>query len=181
MAAAVAVPLTPAAADPCTAAPGLRELRGAARKHAGLLEIPRWRGRARTAALLPYLSLRAARALDWDDTALTRASAPEVDHQVVLEARMTWRLDRLLYEPAEPRLHGVEHAAVKARAALDAEVTTLYFRWRRARLELDRAARAADADDDAAEPRLALDVEEALAQLDARTGGWLTARTECGR
>jgi hypothetical protein len=179
----VTLALAPAAAaEPCRAPP-LRRVQAAARRAAGLDELPRWRGRARAAALLPYLSLRAGRTLDWDDTALTRATEPEVDHQVVLEARMTWRLDRLLYEPAEPRLLEAERAVARARAALDAEVTTLYFRWRRAELAREPApdAEVGDAGDGAAVRRVELDADEALAQLDARTGGWLATEWGCAR
>ena len=44
----------PAHADPC---PSLSSLRRAARDHAGLDTLPTWRGRARTAALLPMVTL----------------------------------------------------------------------------------------------------------------------------
>lgn len=147
----------PAHADPC---PSLSSLRRNARDHAGLDTLPNWRGRARSAALLPMVTVRAARGLDWDDPT-------DVDHNVIYEARLTWRLDRLLYEPAEPRLHGVEREVHRARAAVDAEVTRLYFRWRRARL----AAR------DGGETEM-LDVEEAWAELDGLSGGALT-RARC--
>jgi len=160
-----------AAAAPCAiqieGQPSLVELRRVARTRAGLAEVPHWRGRARTAALLPLVTLRAARALDWDDGGDYTGSPIEVGNNVVFEARLTWRLDRLVFEPAEPRLDGVERDAHRARSALDAEVTRLYFRWRRAML-------AATAIPDDASRRL--DAEEAWAELDARTGGWLGER-----
>ena len=167
----------PAGAQPCADVPSVRDVRTQARRHAGLDEIPRWRGRARAAALLPWLTLRAARGLDWDDGPAARATVPEVNHDVVYEARMTWRLDRLIYEPAEPRLLDGERTARRARATLDEDVTKLYFRWRRA----EQAVAARIAAGEPAEPRLTLDAEEALALLDARTGGWLGERVGCRR
>lgn len=145
-------------ADPC--APSLREVQRAARGHAGLDEDVRWRRRARLAGLLPWVTVRGARALDWDDERY--AVVPEeVGNRVLFEARLSWRLDRLLYEPAEPRLAGLEREVARARTALDEEVTLLYFRWRRAELA------ALD------EPEKRLDADEAWALLDLRTGGKL--------
>ncbi len=154
----------PAHADPC---PSLSSLRRAARDHAGLATVPTWRGRARTAALLPMVTLRAARGLDWDEGGVSTGLPTEVDNNVVYEARLTWRLDRLLFEPAEPRLHGVEREVHRARAAVDADVTRLYFRWRRARLHARDGGEAEQ-----------LDVEEAWAELDGLSGGALT-RARC--
>lgn len=120
----------------------------------------RWRRRARLAGLLPWVTLRGARALDWHDERY--AVVPEeVGNRVVFEARLSWRLDRLLYEPAEPRLAALERETARARAALEEEVTLLYFRWRRAELEATEA------------PERQLDADEAWALLDVRTGGRL--------
>lgn len=112
--------------------------------------------------------LRASRALDWDDGGVYTGTPTEVGNNVMFEARLTWHLDRLVYDAAEPRLDVVKRDSVRARNALDTEVTHLYFRWRRALLAAE--------DGDAARQ---LDVEEAWAHLDARTGGWLSRR-ECG-
>lgn len=161
---AAAGPRAPAHADPC---PSLSTLRRAARDHAGLAELPAWRGRARRAALLPLVTVRAARGLDWDDGGVSTGLPTEVGNSVVVEARFTWRLDRLVFEPAEPRLQGVEREVHRARAAVDAEVTRLYFRWRRARLAQDGGGASEQ-----------LDVEEAWAELDGLTGGKLT-RERC--
>jgi hypothetical protein len=147
--------LATAHADPCL--PSLRAMQRAARQHAGLDEDVRWRRRARFAGLLPWVTLRGARALDWDDDRYT-AIPDEVGNREVYEVRLSWRLDRLLYDPAEPRLAGVERDVSRARAALDEEVTQLYFRWRRAELT------AAD------DPAKRLDADEAWALLDTRTG-----------
>jgi hypothetical protein len=147
-----------ARADPCL--PSLRELQRSARRHAGLDKDVRWRGRARLAGLLPWVTLRSARALRWEDDPYA-AVPDEVGNNLVYEARLSWRLDRLLYDPAEPRLAGVERDAARARAALDEEVTLLFFRWRRAELASVES------------PETRLDAEEAWALLDARTGGKL--------
>lgn len=162
-------------ADACACAPpALPELRAAARRHAGLDEMPRWRRRARLAAALPWLTLRTARTQAWDDEVYA-ATPAEIGNRVVVEARLSWRLDRLLYDPAEPRLAGVERDTARARAALDAEVTALSFAWRRARIALAEAGEV----DEAVDPARALDVEEAWAHLDARTGGWMSRHGAC--
>ncbi len=166
---------------PCGSAvgPTLSDLRRAARRHAGVDTVPRWRRRARLAALLPWMTVRGARALDWDDREYAPVPA-EVGNNLVFEARLTWRLDRLLYEPAEPRLDGVARDVARARGALDADVTVLYFRWRRAELaaRADSTTSADGTTDGTSEAGKRLDADEAWALLDARTGGWL-AREGC--
>jgi hypothetical protein len=153
-------------AEPCQ--PSLREIQRAARRHAGLDEEVRWRKRARVAGLLPWVTVRSARGLRWDEDPYV-TGPEEVGNNVLYEARLSWRLDRLLYDSAEPRLAELERDVARARAAVDEEVTLLYFRWRRAEL-------AAASAEDPAEERL--DAEEAWSLLDARTGGRLASR--CG-
>lgn len=163
--------VTRALADPCTAPvamPSLPELRREARRHAGLDDVRTGRGRARASAVLPTVMLRAARALDWDDGGVYTGAPTEVGNNIVFEARLTWRFDRLLYDPAEPRLQDVQRAGARARTALDAEVTRLYFLWRRALVIAEAGDRLKQ-----------IDADEAWAHLDARTGGWLS-RQRCG-
>lgn len=148
-------------AEPCQ--PSLREIQRAARRHAGLDEDVRWRRRARLAGILPWVTVRSSRGLRWEDDPYV-AVPEEVGNNVMVEARLSWRLDRLLYDPAEPRLAELERDVARARAAVDEEVTLLYFRWRRAEL-------AAAAAEDPTETRL--DAEEAWSLLDTRTGGKL--------
>ncbi len=163
----------PARAEAPRCAPPVVEVRREARRHADLDRTPRWRKRARLAALLPWVSVRGARALDWDDEVYAERPL-EVGNNLVLEARLSWRLDRVAYDPAEPRLADAERDLARARGALDAEVTTLYYRWRRA----EAAAAEATDDEGAALAGKQLDAEEAWSLLDARTGGWL-ARQAC--
>jgi hypothetical protein len=157
-------------ADPC--APSLAEVKRAARSQAGLDEDVRWRRRARLAGLMPWLTLRGARTTDWEDDRLYAEPPDEVGNRVVFEARLSWRLDRLVYDPSEPRLAGIEHDHARARTALDIEMTTLYFRWRRAALAA--AVTTDEPSEDAAAKQL--DAEEAWAQIEARTGHKLADR-----
>ena len=62
-----------------------------------------------------------------------------------------------------------ERSAARARLELEDEVTTRYFRWRRAELEAS----------DLPGPREQLAADEAFAALDGLTGGWLAARVGC--
>lgn len=164
LAAGLAVP-PPASAERCSTA-RLRAIQDAAARHLGVDEKPRWRGRSRWSAALPAVSVRAARRLGWEEVDTPRTAPIPVDHDVGVEVRLSWRLERLVHDPDAPRLLEAERAARRARVALDQEVTQLYFRWRRAA----RAAAAAEAGEDAA-----LDEAENFAQLDALTGGWLAA------
>lgn len=173
---------SPARGDPCV--PRLADVQAAAGRHLGLDERPRWRGRARWSALVPHLSLRARAGIGWQDGGETAAlPVPiEVDHDRTAELRVAWRLDHIVYHPDEPRLLDAERRARRARATSDQEVTRLYFRWRRAATA--SAAARGDPDDEPALARdhtRALDEAEALANLDALTGGWLARRQEACR
>lgn len=155
-------------ADPC--AVGLPELRARAVAHAGLAAPPPSPRRARLAGLLPDVTLRASRGTAWDDPWLgPRPADDTIARRDAVEVRLTWRLDRLAYDPAEPTVAAGERSAARARLELEDEVTARYFRWRRA--ELDAA--------DLAGPREQLAADEAFAALDGLTGGWLAAHLGC--
>lgn len=163
----VGVASPPAAwAERCPSA-RLKAIQDAAVRNLGLHERPRWRARSRWAAALPVLTMRADRGMGWADGGTTRTAPIAVDHDQGAEIRLTWRLDRLIYDPSEPRLFEEERAARRARVSLDQEVTHLYFQWRRA------AADAEDTEDGGDEGGEQLDEAETFAQLDALTGGWL--------
>lgn len=138
--------------------PRLRAIQDAAARNLGLTERPRWRARARWSALLPAVTVRADRGIDWREGGAARVDPVEVDHDLGAGVRLTWRLDQLVYDRDEPRLLAAERAARRARVTLDQEVTQLYFRWRRAAIRDDGPA---------------LDEAETFATLDAVTGGWL--------
>lgn len=165
-----AAPPARAAADRCPVA-RLKAIQDAAAGNLGLIERPRWRARSRWANLLPVLMVRADSNMDWEDGGATRASPVAVERDQGAEIRLTWRLDRLLYDPNEPRLFDAERGARRARVALDQEVTRAYFQWRRAVADAD------DPDDGGDAAGEQLDEAEAFAQLDALTGGWLGSQT----
>jgi hypothetical protein len=118
-----------------------------ARRAAGVdLDLPRGMARrARLAALLPTLGVRAARTTSWHD------DEPEVGHATTYEARVTWRLERLIYDPRETTAARLAMAMRRERRHLDAHVIGLYYRWRHT-CELVAAA-----------------------ELDALTDGWFRA------
>ena len=141
--------------------------------------------RARWSALLPETRLRAIR---YDDQRLYTESAADVNRlrdsagaNVGLEARLTWRFDRLLYAEDEPSFERMRLERHDARARIGGRVLEALFHWHRAWLEV-RWAQAASRD--AREPsnrpsrdeaEAALRVMEAEATLDVLTNGWFTA------
>jgi hypothetical protein len=141
--------------------------------------------RARWSALLPETRLRAIR---YDDQRLYTESAADVNRlrdsagaNVGLEARLTWRFDRLLYAEDEPSFERMRLERHDARARIGGRVLEALFHWHRAWLEV-RWAQAASRD--AREPpsrpsrdeaEATLRVMEAEATLDVLTGGWFTA------
>ena len=141
--------------------------------------------RARWSAVLPETRLRAIR---FDDQRLYTESTADVNRlrdsagaNVGLEARLTWRFDRLLYAEDEPSFERMRLERHDARARIGGRVLEALFHWHRAWLEV-RWAQAASRD--AREPpnrpsrdeaEAALRVMEAEATLDVLTGGWFTA------
>lgn len=124
--------------------------------------------RARWAGLLPEARLRVIR---WDDERVYADTAPErlrdsAGANVGLEARLTWRLDRLLFAEDEPSFERIRLERQDARARLAGRTLEALFRWQRAWLE----ARAIGHPD----PELALRVAEAEATLDVLTAGWFS-------
>jgi hypothetical protein len=130
--------------------------------------------RARTASALPELRLRAARIVDDGQSLSPTAYDPSRiiatgGTSVRLEARATWRLDRLVFADEEVALEHLRQRRIEARARLVERVLGQLFAWQRARaLEEDPGA--------SPEEHLAasLRVLEAEAELDLLTGGWFT-------
>jgi len=130
--------------------------------------------RARVSAALPELRLRTLRSVDQGQTlspteydpARTTATGGS---SFWLEARATWRLDRLLFADEEVALERMRHERAEARARMTARVLKLLFEWQRALALADDAARSP-------EENLAarLKALEAEAELDLLTGGWLS-------
>ncbi|MCL2450704.1 MAG: hypothetical protein FWD17_17295 [Polyangiaceae bacterium] len=132
--------------------------------------------RARASAALPETRLRAMRL--WTDashatTLATAADATDyyaaVGANLILEARLTWRLDRLLFAGDEPSLERVRLQRIAARFRVAERTLEGLFAWARARLDADEAL-AGSREATEAELRAA----EAVATLDVLTGGWFS-------
>jgi hypothetical protein len=140
--------------------------------------------RARWSAVLPETRLRATR---FDDQRLYSESTADVNRlrdsagaNVGLEARLTWRFDRLLYADDEPSFERMRLERHDARARIAGRVLEALFHWHRAGLELrwaqaaSREARQPPRHPTRDEAEAALRVMEAEATLDVLTGGWFT-------
>ena len=124
--------------------------------------------RAHASAALPETRLRAMRL--WDDANHTTTLATTdgtnyydaVGANLVLEARLTWRLDRLVYAGDEPTLERVRIERQEARSRLSTRTLEALFGWERARVDASAAVpdtrERIEADLRAAEARATLDV-----------------------
>jgi hypothetical protein len=128
--------------------------------------------RARTSAALPEVRLRAARKADES----LRLSPTDSDpyrytqsggHDIVLEARLTWRLDRLVFADAELRVEALRMQRAERHAALVKRVLDKLFAWQRAMLKFMDQATSPEQ-----RSRALLDQLQAEAELDVLTGGW---------
>jgi hypothetical protein len=134
-------------------------------------------GRARASALLPETRMRAMRL--WQDADHTTAVAASdtanfydaVGANMVLELRLTWRLDRLLYAGDESTLERVRLERLDARTRIATRTLEVLFTWEKAVLD-GRDAQSGSAEERAATLRAA----EARATLDVLTAGWFTGR-----
>lgn len=130
--------------------------------------------RARWAALLPETRLRAMRIAD------ERASADVLSDStrsydsagtgLSLEARLTWRLDRLLFADEEPGLERIRMDHHEARMRLAGKVLEALFQWQRAWLDADSSSRGSREELDAI-----VKAVEAEAVLDVLTAGWFAS------
>jgi hypothetical protein len=124
--------------------------------------------RAHASAALPETRLRAMRL--WDDANHTTTLATTdgtnyydaVGANLVLEARLTWRLDRLVYAGDEPTLERLRLERQEARSRLSTRTLEALFAWERARVDAGAAVpdtrERIEADLRAAEARATLDV-----------------------
>ncbi len=132
-------------------------------------------GRAHRAALLPELRLRVSRTMDegqtlspteYDPTRRTATGGTSL----WLEARATWRLDRLLFADEELAFERLREHRAEQQARLSARVLERLFLWQKA---------TALAEDPAASPEenlaARLHALEAEAELGLLTGGWFAA------
>ena len=186
---APAVPAPPAVAPPAPVSrrvelvpPALaRDCVSAALQTSGLgvddARIDALVSRARASAWLPETRMRAMRLWDNANNATTLASTDTanfydaVGANLVLELRLTWRLDRLLYAGDEGTLERVRLERLDARSRLATRTLEVLFTWERAMLEARQAASGSPEEQSAQ-----LRASEAQATLDVLTAGWFSAR-----
>jgi hypothetical protein len=176
------VPFAPPPAPPPPPPPELlvtplvaRQAVNAAWKNLGLgvddSRIDAMISRARTSAALPETRLRVMKVVD-DSSQVgvipTDTSTYDVaGANLYLEARFTWRLDRLLYADDEPTLERTRIERHDARERVSGRVIDSLFQWQRAVIAR-RSALAGSKELIDATLRMA----EAEAALDVLTGGW---------
>lgn len=132
--------------------------------------------RARLSATLPEVRLKAARSND-ESLRLTPTSSDPYRYTraggstLWFEARLTWKLDRLVFADEELAVERLRQRRDKARLELVEHVLAALFAWQRA------LVKAADTSLLPNERTLAeLDAIEAEATLDVLTGGWFSKR-----
>jgi hypothetical protein len=127
--------------------------------------------RARESAALPETRLRVMKVVaDSSQVGVvpTDTSAYDVlGANLYLEARLTWRLDRLLYADDEPTLERTRLERQDARERVSGRVIDTLFQWQRAEIARRGAVAGSKELTDALIRRA-----EAEAALDVLTGGW---------
>jgi hypothetical protein len=130
--------------------------------------------RAKSSALLPELRLRATRSIDesqsltpteYDPTRTTATSSATT----WLEARATFRLDRLVFADDEIAVERQRSVRAAERSRLVAKVLELLDAWQRS-----RASASDPTATPAARSRAALSVAASEASLDVLTNGWFS-------
>jgi hypothetical protein len=190
-------PPAPPSPAPVPAAPGpapkvelvpaalARDCVSAALKASGLgvddARIDELVSRARASAWLPETRMRAMRLLvdaNHTTTVATTDTAnfyDAVGANLVLELRLTWRLDRLLYAGDEGTLERVRLERLDARQRLATRTLEVLFTWERAMVEA-RQATTGSPEEAAARLR----ASEARATLEVLTAGWFETRLDPG-
>jgi hypothetical protein len=133
--------------------------------------------RARASATLPQLVLRAARSTDQSlrlSPTANDVTVYDYTHtggaDLLLEARATWTLDRLVFASEELGVERLRLEHDRAEERLVDRVLSLVFAWERAGRRL-----AAPETEPEARERAAEELLEAEATLDVLTGGWFGA------
>jgi hypothetical protein len=132
--------------------------------------------RSRLSAVLPETRLRVMQVLQDGNhsTSYLDEAGTVVDTSgatTTLEARLTWRLDRLLFAEDETRLERVRLERQDTRSRIATRVLELLFTWQRALLD----AEGSDAGS-RSELEATLKEYEAQVSLDVLTGGWFAAQ-----
>lgn len=151
-------------------APSLADVVAAAQRAAGLSESPvrGWQRRSRFSALVPRVIARAGNSESWRDI-----SDPTVSHALSLGGSLAWRLDRLIYDPNEPRFALYELSRRRERRRIAYLAGRAYVAW------LEALGLAATVGEDDAAGQLAL--MQATADLDALTDGWFSHTANTAR
>jgi hypothetical protein len=130
--------------------------------------------RAHWSAALPEARIRAVR---FDDATLSLDTGTDTSRlrdsagaNIGLEARLTWRLDRLLYADDEPSFERIRLEHRDARGRIAGKVLEALFHWARAMLDLRTLPPSQLGTRDEAD--VVLRVMEAEAALDVLTDGW---------
>ncbi len=132
--------------------------------------------RSRLSVLLPETRIRAMQVFQDGEhtTSYVNESGTIVDTSgstTTLEARLTWRLDRLLFAGDEPTLERVRLEREEARARIGGKVLELLFAWQRSLLDEAASDAGSRAEGDAI-----LRQYEAEISLDVLTAGWFGAQ-----
>jgi hypothetical protein len=158
-----------------------RDVLRAALQHSGIgdeeVRLDSLRHRARTSALLPELRLRVAHVSDvrasTSQTALANSGIDTSEDTVFanhgrlyLEARLAFRLDRLLFADEEIAIERLAQELQEREQRIRQRVLEALFVWQRAELD------ASDGESSEA----ALRLTEAVVTLDLHTGGWFSQR-----
>jgi hypothetical protein len=133
--------------------------------------------RARLSGALPETRLRVVQWVDdrltatgeWNEDP-TRAYATQGTRRIY-EARLTWRLDRLLFAEDETTLERLRYDQELARLRIAGQVLEALFAWQRAVVDAREAEAGTREELDAQ-----LRVSESDAMLDVMTGGWWSTR-----
>jgi hypothetical protein len=147
-------------------APALPAVIATAYRTAGLADdpVPSWRTRSRWSALVPTLSSRIGNSQSWRDV-----TDPTVNRALSYDVRASWRLERLVFDPNEPRFNAFDLARRRERRRIRAAVTHFYWSWLGA-----RAALASAELEQRRRPVAALQAQRSQSELDALTDGWFT-------
>jgi hypothetical protein len=130
--------------------------------------------RARSSAALPELRLGAMHSTDQS----LRLSPTQADPyrytqsggvDLAFEARLTWKLDRLVFADQELGVERIRSERATARARLAQQVLRALFEWQRAELKQRDPELTPEEQAEAAVSAL-----EALVTLDVLTGGWFS-------
>ena len=135
--------------------------------------------RSRASAWFPETRFRAERL--WDDSAQTTVPTTTNDAtyydalgaNLILELRLTWRLDRLIYAGDEATFERLRMERQDTRTRVATRTLEVLFTWERAGNEARRAGQGSREEQDAR-----LREAEAEATLEVLTGGWFSRRNE---